>query len=210
MTIEISKISVENIKNNQFQKELPEVYDLKNVIENAAWHNHESVFDHTLNVLETLQELLENINPQIYTYLNQKIDNHTKREILFLGTLFHDIAKGEVLIENEGLTSCPGHEEMGSKKAKEILDRLDLSDLEKDLIVKIVKHHGEMHGILDPKNDKREEQLSKLKTNHSDIYLELVLLAMADTLGSQLKINNPPKYQFRADYYYRLIKEPLL
>lgn len=205
MTIEISKISVENIRNNQFQNELREVYELKDVIENAAWHNHESVYKHTINVLETLEELFEHINPKIDTYLDQKIDNHTKRDMLFLGTLYHDIAKGDVLVEIDGVTSCPGHEELGFEKVKDILNRFDLSTQEKDIVANIVKYHGEMHAIIDPKNDKLDEQVDKFKLGHPDIYMELILLAMADTLGSQLKSNNPAEYKFRMDQYQRII-----
>lgn len=206
MTIEISKISVENIKNNQFQKELPEIYNLKNIIENAAWHNHESVFDHTINVLEALQISLKNINPKIGFYLNQKINTHTKRELLFLGTIFHDVAKGDVLVETGGETSCPGHEQLGYEKVKDILNRFDLSTQEIDIVANIVKYHGEMHAILNPRNNKLDKEFNKFKIKHSDIFVELILLAMADTIGSQLKPNNPAEYKFRMDYYQRIIK----
>jgi len=205
MKIKVSNISIENIKNNQFQNELPEIFQLKNVIENNSWHDHESVFDHTIDVLETLEKSLENINPQINSYLNQKIDDHTKRELLFLGTLFHDIAKGDVLVESEGSTLCPGHEEIGFKQVKDILDRFDLSAPEKDVVANIVKYHGKLHAIIDPQNIKLDEQFNKLKLGHSNIFIELILLARADTLGAQLKYNNPAEYKFRIDHYKRVV-----
>ena len=127
--------------------------------------------------------------------------------MLFLGTLFHDIAKSDSFVKSDDSTSCPKHEELGGKKVKSILDRFDLSGREKDIVVKIVKYHGEIHIILDPKNDKLEEQHKKFELEHHAIFMELILLAMADTLGSQLKDNDPEEFNFRIDFYDKIINE---
>ena len=37
--------------------------------------------------------------------------------------------------------------------------------------------------------------------------MELILLAMADTLGSQLKDNDPEEFNFRIDFYDKIINE---
>lgn len=204
--IKASAITIEKLRNKQFQSELPEFFELEDFVENNAWHNNDSVFNHTLAVLEELEKLLKNINNKINSYLNQKVDENTKRELLFLGTLFHDIAKSDVLVKTSDSTSCPKHEEVGSEKVKSILDRFDLSDREKATVANIVKYHGEIHIILDPNNDNRiDEQFNKFKSERHDIFMELILLAMADTLGSQLKDNNPDNFKFRIDFYKRII-----
>jgi len=203
--IKVSAISVGKLRNKQFQNELPEFFELEKFIENNAWHNNDSVFNHTLAVLDELEKLLKNINNKIDSYLNQKVDGYTRRELLFLGTLFHDIAKSDVLVKNGDSTSCPKHEEVGFEKVKSILDRFDLSDREKAIVANIVKYHGEIHIILDPNNDKINEQFNKFKSERHDIFTELILLAMADTLGSQLKDNDLDNYKFRIEFYKRII-----
>jgi hypothetical protein len=50
--LKISDITIEKIKNDEFIKELPELYELKNVIENNLWHTNDSTFNHTLTVLK--------------------------------------------------------------------------------------------------------------------------------------------------------------
>lgn len=207
--IKISAINIEKLRGNQFQDELPEFYELKNYIENNDWHNNDSVFNHTLSVLKELKKLLETTSNKINSYLNQKIDNHTKKDLLFLGALFHDIGKSDSFVKFNESTSCPKHEELGSEKVRQILNRFDLSNQEKDIVIRIVKYHGEIHTILDsePKNDKLEEQYQKFKTKHYDIFMELILLGMADTLGSQLKDNNPEEFNFRIDFYKKIIND---
>lgn len=63
--------------------------------------------------------------------------------------------------------------------------------------MEIIRYHGEIHAILDLKNNEINE---KFELEHH-IFIELILLAMADTLGSQLKDNNPDDFKFRIDFY---------
>lgn len=203
--LEISAINTEKLRQGQFLKELPELFELKNFIENNSWHNNDSVFNHTLAVVEELEKLLKSINNKINSYLNQKINNHTKKELLFLGALFHDIAKSDTLVRNGDLTLCPNHEEAGSEKVKTILNRFDLSEKEKAIMAMIIKCHGEIHIIVDPKQDKIDEKYKKFELERHDILIELALLAMADILGSQLKDNNLDNFNFRTGFYKRII-----
>ena len=41
--LKISDVTIKKIKNNDYIKELPELYELKEVIENNEWHNKERV-----------------------------------------------------------------------------------------------------------------------------------------------------------------------
>jgi len=199
--LKVSEINIKNLKNNRFEKELPELYQLKNVIENNSWHNHDPVFDHIIATLESLEGLLEKAKNKINLYLDQTVDKHTRKELLFLAALFHDIAKKETIVSEDGLTACLKHEEAGARKVKKILERFDLSDKEKDIVVRIIKHHGEIHVILDLDNKNLEKDYEKIKTKHADILLELVLLTTADTQASQLKDNDPEKFKYRMNFY---------
>jgi hypothetical protein len=137
--------------------------------------------------------------------LNQKIDNYSKRDLLFLSTLFHDIAKPDTIIEENEVTSCSNHEEVGSEKVRDILKRFDLSKKERAIVINIIKYHGEIHPILSSKNTDIEKQFADFKQRHHDIFIELILLGMSDTFGSQLRDNNIEEYNFRSDFYRRII-----
>ncbi|MBT6068347.1 HD domain-containing protein [Candidatus Peregrinibacteria bacterium] len=206
--IKISDISIEKLRNGEFQDELPEFFELESCIEDNRWHSDESVFTHTLKVLEELGILLGTVNDRVSSYLGQTVEIYSRKDLLFLGALFHDIAKAETLTEEEGVTSCPEHEEMGSKKVRRILDRFDLSEEEKTIVTNIVRYHGEIHGILSPENDEIENQLTEFRSRHQEIFTELILLGMSDTFGSQLEDNHPEDYNFRRDSYERIIDNP--
>ena len=155
--LKISAIDIKKLKQNQFQEEIPEFFELRNFVEKNDWHNNVSVFDHTLAVLEELGKLLKRVDNRTKSYLNQKIGNYTRKDLLFLGTLFHDISKSDTFARMHNSTSCPKHEERGGEKVKSILNRFDLSEREKSIVSKIVRYHGEIHYILDPLNDRLEE-----------------------------------------------------
>ncbi len=205
--LKVSDIDIERLKSNQLQKELPELFELKKFVENDNyWHNNDSVFDHTLRVLEEFEKLLKVVNNKINLYLNQEIDNYTRKDLLFLGALFHDIGKSESFVKSGDFTLCPKHEEIGSEKVKPILDRFDLSDREKNIVIKIIKYHGKLSDIAKPKSDNLEEKYEKFKSKYNNILVELILLTITDTLGSQLKDNRPEEFNFRINFYKKIIE----
>jgi len=206
--LKVSDIDIEKLRSDRLQKELPEFFKLKRFVENDNyWHNNDSVFDHTLRVLEELEKLLKTTNNKINFYLNQKVDNYTRKDLLFLGALFHDIGKSDSFVKSGDFTSCLKHEELGSEKVKPILDRFDLSDREKNIVIKIIKYHGKLSDIARPGSDSLEEEYEKFKSEYSSIFVELILLTMADTLGSQLKNNRPEEFNFRINFYKKIIKD---
>jgi flagellin-specific chaperone FliS len=205
--IKVSDITVEKLRNGQLQDLLPEFFELKNCIENNGWHNNDSVFDHTINVLGELKKILETASNKINSYLEQKVDSYLRKDLLFLGSLFHDIAKTDTLvIEENGITRCPQHEEIGSQKVKEILNRFDLSEQEKAIVVRLVKYHGEIHPILSSENSNLSKEFPKYKSKHHDIFIELILMGMSDTYGSQLKDNDIDEFNFRINFYREIIE----
>ena len=199
--LKVSAISIQKLKDGKLKKELPEFYELKNVTENNAWHNDDVVFTHTLNVLRKLEEILEKQNNKISSYLSQNVDQHTRRQLLFLATVFHDIAKPETFEGSNGETICFGHEEEAAKKVKPILDRFNLSKNEKEVLVKIIKNHGLLHSILFKEKDEHLILFKDFEKNFSDIFVELILFAMADTSGAQLQENDSQDFSYRLKFY---------
>jgi putative nucleotidyltransferase with HDIG domain len=205
MPLNIRDIALERLRNNELQNELPEIYMLKRIIENNSWHNNEPVFDHTINVISELGMIIRNGNNRIKKYLNQTIDENTQGGLLYFGALYHDIGKKNTMVKRPEYTFCVKHEEEGAVIAKQMLKKFFLSDLEQRIILDIIKHHSELHEIVYPKNQKLEEQYDKFISKHIDIFVELNLLAMADTSVSYLKHTDPEEYKFRVDFYKRVL-----
>jgi UTP:GlnB (protein PII) uridylyltransferase len=204
--VKISDINIEKIKKGYFAKKFPELYQLKKVVENNEWHNNESAFDHTLTVLKNLGKIIKNAPPKILKYLNKKVDNYSRKDLLFLAAIFHDLGKKDALVKTNNKTFCPKHESISAKKVKKILNNFDLEKREKTMINQVIKNHTSMHDILSPRNKNLNTQYKKFKIKHSNVFLELSLLCMADTAGSYLKITIPEEFKFRMDFYKNILK----
>lgn len=202
--IKISEFTIDKIKNREFEKIIPELYELENIVENSDWHINDDVLHHTISVLIELEKLLEETNDKIKCYLDQIIAKHSRKEILFLGATFHNLGKKETFLKEDNITKCPEHEEKGAEKLKKTIKRFDLPSKEEEIVIQIVKNHGVIHSILDAPEDAKK-QLEKLKQKYSNIFLEMVLLAMADMLGSQLRDNKPGEFEFRKDFLSKIL-----
>jgi len=110
----ILHLTAEEIKTDALKSDLPELYELQKVYETNAWHNHQQVFTHTLNVFSFLKKYSQN-------------------NLLLWAGLLHDIGKKD---------SIPDHVLIGARKAEKILTRLKFSSKDRDYIVTIVKLHG--------------------------------------------------------------------
>lgn len=203
----ISEINPENLENNKLYDLLPEFYELKDVTEDDKfWHLKDPVFNHSINFLRALDNLINSSKAEISNYLSQKIDKYTKREILFLGGVFHDIAKKETIKKHDGIMNCPGHHEAGYFKTKKILERFDLSDREKERVALLVKNHMVLHLMVCPENKKIDRDYLKFTKDFPDIYLELIFLALSDNLGSQIKEMHPEEFDFRVNFYKKALE----
>lgn len=207
MNKNISILTKTNIKSGKLATQIPELYDLKRVVENNDWHYKENVFDHTLSVLDHLEKTLLNLNKKAKQYLDKKIDSVSRKNLLIIATVFHDIAKKETIVKSNNLTFCPDHENKGSIKAGEILKDFELSDKELKFILNIIKNHGLLHNILPTENKSFIKKFSSFKKQFShNIYTELILFAFADTAVSYLKITNPAEFKSRISFYKKEIK----
>ncbi|MBI5306730.1 HD domain-containing protein [Candidatus Wolfebacteria bacterium] len=209
---QMTDIFIEKLKNGKLANVLPELYELKNIIENNLWHNNDSVFNHTIAVLEKLEMLFKKTNNNVNSYLNQMVDKNTKKQLLFLGTILHDIAKKETIINKNGLTTCSNHEQKGAVKAQKILRRFNLSQKEIYYITNLIKHHSLIHRLLDDINNQNfQAQFNNfMKKFLKNIYPELMLLGFADTAVSYLKITNPKEFQLRIKFYQRKLNKIVL
>ncbi len=119
---------------------MPEIYELRTVIENNSWHNQESTLDHTLKILTNYKIFLEKADSKISTYLNKKLDKLPVKDLILVSILLHDLGNKETIINYEdGSSLFPSHERVSVVKSKKILDKLDLSWPDKRYIINIIK-----------------------------------------------------------------------
>lgn len=194
--MDISSLTSKSIAEGKLQEILPEFYDLKNITENNPWHLHQTVFDHVVRVISGMEKVLQldffnsENKKRIEKYLNTRRGKATRKEILVVATILHDIAKLHTCIENKETkaTRCPGHEILGSFMAGRMGKRFGLEKTSITHLQNIVLHHGFIHEILNLILEKRSaEKFIKLYCDATEHFsLEVVLLAYADMLGSDL------------------------
>ncbi|MFH1181233.1 MAG: HD domain-containing protein [bacterium] len=200
--VNISIINRRNIKSGRLVKLIPEFYELKKVVENSPWHDREAVFDHTLSVFCSLEKIIRNSKRGIRQALNKIVDKNSRKSLLYVATLLHDIGKTETITDlGGGVRGCPGHERKGALKTEKILKRFSLSQKESKIIIDMVRNHGVIHDIIGLGCKDFQKEYKNFKKKFSSIYVELILLAFADTVGSYLKRANPLEFRHRIDFY---------
>lgn len=200
--MKIEDITISKLKSGKLKKELPEFYELKGVIENNPWHNNESTFTHTLAVLTELEKFFRNNkNTKVKKYLNERVDNYSRKDLLFLATVLHDFGKKETIVKNGKVSSFPKHESISVVKARKVLKNVALSKREKDIICGTINRHSDLHTIMDEDNKDLKKQFDKLMKSSKDFATELVVMVMMDTVASYLKKTMPKKYDFRINFY---------
>lgn len=187
---DLSKIAIQDIRNGALKEVLPELYELKEVIENNGSHNNQSVFWHILATLAALDQ-----------------EATSKRRLLFLATLLHNIGKKETLKKSGDIVSFPGHEAAGAERLKTILPRFDLSDKDKEKITAIIKNHGFFHNLLGRRKTlDLNQKILEFREKNPEIFYEVILLTIADLRGGHLIKNDPEEFNFRINFLSKIIK----
>lgn len=198
----ISILNKRNAKNGKLAKLIPEFYELQKVIENNLWHNQESVFDHTLSFVSNLEKIIRNSRKEVKQALDKIVDENSRKNLLGAAALLHDISKKETMVDlGGGVRRAPGHEQKGAEKAKKILKRFNLSEKEFKMIIDLIRNHGLIHDIIILDNKNFQKEYKNFKKKFSNIYLEFILLAFADTVGSYLKKTKPAEFRHRVNFY---------
>jgi putative nucleotidyltransferase with HDIG domain len=153
--------------------------EMEKSIEGTSHHFGETTAEHTRNVLNALNKLIEDSDEEI---------DDIRRRKLQLAAVLHDVAKPETrAVEPSGRVRFFGHPEQGVQKAEEILRELGETDIE--AITKLVEYHME---ILIRAEDLRGGELEgrALKTatktfikKIGDQLEDLILVARANVLA---------------------------
>jgi len=102
--INILAITANSLKAREYEQIFPEYYALATITENGLWHDNQNVLDHVIAVFAGLEKVLQfaslasSHKNSLENYLSQRIGTKTRREILIVATLLHDIAKIDTLV----------------------------------------------------------------------------------------------------------------
>lgn len=146
---------------------LPEFNDLNGFIQHGVYHNY-TADEHTIITIQNVENLVYDKSELGRIYRGLK-----NRDILFLGLLFHDIAKP---------ISISGHEVIGAEIALSVLSNLGYSEDEIEQIQFLVRNHLLMEHVAFRRNLNDPETLNNFVSKFSNVeQLELLyLLTYAD------------------------------
>jgi len=167
-------------------------------VEQPAVHHYWDVWGHSIHAVETAEGVTNgHQNSAIYSlvpwtqesvdYFGQKVsDGHTRRTILKLTALLHDIAKPQTKAEDAtGRTRFLGHSDMGAEMAQGRLAHLRLSSRGIAMVSKMVEQHlrpSNMHQGVDlPTN----RAIYRYFRDLGDVAIDTLYLAMADYLAAR-------------------------
>jgi len=197
----IASLNKTNLVSGKLKTLVPELYVMQDAVEDNDWHLEESVFDHTVSVVGSLEKTLLNLTGPLKRRMNEEVDKNSRKILLKIAAIFHDISKPETLSKEGYPTRCVGHERIGAERTRNILRHFDLSTKELDMIVEIIKNHMTMHYILEPGNPNFQKEFVAFKNKFlKTIYPELIMLTFADTINSGLRKTHPKEFKYRIDF----------
>lgn len=151
---------------------LPEFSKIRSLVRYDRPHQY-TVDEHTMYAIENLEEetLAEVKDGQVFI---EMLNSLKKPELLRLAVLYHDVGKG---IEGPG-----DHDQRSVDAAKAMLDRLSLTEEDREIVLFLISNHLEMshtaqHRDLD--DPKTIEQFARLVENEQKAKM-LYLLTFAD------------------------------
>lgn len=213
--IDITQVTSPDLKSGKYKDDFSEYYQLANYVENSLGHDHQPVLDHVIAVYAGLEEVIKATDLTVLeknnltNYLSEKIDSHTKLDLLKVATLLHDIAKNDTLMSNGDTAFCPGHELIGAARVKNFAERFNLSSREEDVVERLVRYHGLTWQLADlaifHKNN--EKYLKILKETTDEISLELILMMHADALGADLDKGDKKAFDERINWLVWMKKQ---
>jgi hypothetical protein len=125
-----------------------------------------------------------NIRLKRYLLCNED-RGYTKLELLRLAAMYHDIGKAVVMkTASDGTTLAPGHSGASVEKFDEVAGAFDLTANQISHIKSLIFYHHDLDRILETHGTpKYQYEVSSFQETHKEIYTDLLVLFLADSLG---------------------------
>ena len=161
-------------------------------------HHYWDVWGHLLHCVEYAEEVTAgHRNNAIYTmapwtakedaYFGEIIgDGHTRRTVLKLAALLHDIAKPQTrAADADGRVRFLGHSEQGAEIVERRLTSLRVSRRITDLVADMVRHHLRPSQLRDGSAMPSSRAIFRFYRDVGDAAVDTLYLAMADVLAAR-------------------------
>ena len=215
----IFNITPTDLKKRHYEKEIPEIYQLENYVEENSWHRGSDVLSHTIQVLDNLDKILEfeefdeALKTHFNTILAKRIGDINRSELLRVAALYHDIGKPTCHIPSaDGGTYSPTHAQLGSVLTKNYIQKFDFNLPQIRHIQKIVEYHDfiiDIQNHVIKKAAKKNFFYNLYLQITKEIQPELSLLYLADLRASDLFEEKPKEYENRQkllfDFFHFLL-----
>ena len=162
------------------------------------------VWGHTLHAVEGAERVTKgHQNSPVFTlvywtaetnaYFNQKVaEGHTRRTMLKLAALFHDISKPQTKqVDETGRTRFPGHSEAGAEVAAQRLSQLRLSSKGIGMVSKMVKYHLRPYHMMQGVEVPTQRAIHRYFGELNDVAVDTLYLSQADFLAAKGPELNP-------------------
>ena len=156
------------------------------------------VWGHSLHAVETAELVTKgHQNSPIYTqvpwkpetdeYFSQEAsDGHTRRTILKLAALFHDIAKPQTKkMDDTGRTRFLGHSELGATMAATRLGQMRVSSRGIAMVSKMVEQHLRPMHMMQGVDAPTRRAVYRYFRDMGDVAIDTLYLALADHLAAK-------------------------
>ena len=176
---------------------IPELEATKGVDQPRA-HHYWDVWNHLLHAVEYAELVTRgHQNSAIYSlapwtaetadYFAQEVsDGHTRRTLLKLTALLHDIAKPQTKgPDDTGRIRFLGHSELGAEMATERLTQLRLSSRGVDTVARMITHHLRPSQLRQGRKSPTPRAVHRYYRDLGDVAVDTIYLAMADYLAAK-------------------------
>ncbi len=179
-----------------FQHVIPELQAAKGV-EQPRMH-YWDVWGHTLHAVETAELVTKgHQNSPVYTcvpwtpesedYFSEIVtDGYSRRTVLKLAALFHDVAKPQTKsLDETGRTRFFGHSEQGAEIASARLKELRVSSRGVNMVAKMVEQHLRPTNMKDGSEWPTNRAIYRYFRDVGDVAIDTLYLCLADYLAAK-------------------------
>lgn len=210
----------------------PLFLQLKNVIENNSYHDHEKTYDHLIKTYETAKTQVkgdfitnDDAKKLLLEFVSAPFDNFTNGDVMLLTALLHDVGKilyykdGEKEFplrhkNTDGIVSNPGHEYWGSTIVRDFVKNTSLSEKVVEKIARVIRLHDTFGAhYLDPMlNFPMEKIIDDVKSRAEGFYKEALFNVYCDCFTTKpfekakekiIEIFNEPTLYTPREYFIK-------
>lgn len=186
---------------------IPQVRVMFGVTQGSTYH-HLDVWKHSLETIKQAELVLKELerDKEIACYFDQEIaGNHSRRALLKLACLLHDVGKPETRRREGERLRFHGHENVGRSICRAVAKHIKLSTKERHILCDLVQMHLRP-GFLSNVKRPSERSLFRYFRDTKDEAVSIAVLAMADQRATRGPMTMSADIKHHDDICRMLIK----